>query len=277
MGLHLQATLLHSDSKFDERAYRRHSDSMQIRCTNCGADVPIGQSTGEVVCGYCGTQLIVGKQKGIPRLVMSEFIHLDDATLRLRRFLSNLEITTPLKVQARNVMFLPYWQLNLSANGWSDEWIAAYAPELEALHFITAVTGDTGKKTTDDIPAPSMVNAEVMLENALMLSPHLMSELDPDKPAVLVYVPFLKMQYRLAGHTFTAVIDLVAGNVYVDETPMSPQRQKSRALSAVAVLSLLTVLATVIFLPWQVLVVVLPFLLWGEYVAIMRLLSGMGW
>ncbi len=250
---------------------------MHIRCTNCGADVPIGQSTAEVVCSYCDSQLIVGKQKGIARLVMTDCLTADEAVLRLGRFLSTLEITTLPGVLSRNVVYLPYWQPMLSAGGKVDEWVAAYAPDIESLHSVAAMHGDTSKKTVDDIPTPSVMAADVVLETALMLTPYLLSELDVDRPAVLVYVPFLKLQYQVTGEICVAYVDLVAGHVYQDNLPTSPQKQKSRVLAGVAAASLVLVFLAVSLLPWPALLMAMPVLLWGEYLLVMKLLAAMGW
>lgn len=250
---------------------------MHIRCTNCGADVPIGQTTAEVVCSYCDTQLIVGKQKGIARLVMTDCLTADEAVLRLGRFLSTLEITVSPDVLSRNVVYLPYWQPMLSAGGKVDEWVAAFAPDMESLYSVAAMHGDTSKKSVDDISAPSMMAADVVLENALMLTPYLLSELDVDRPAVLTYVPFVKLQYQVAGEMCVAYVDLVAGHVYQDNLPPTPQKQKSRVLALVAVASLVLVFLVVSLLPWQALLVAMPLLLLGEYLVMMKLLAVMGW
>ncbi|MBN2528236.1 MAG: hypothetical protein JXR76_17720 [Deltaproteobacteria bacterium] len=250
---------------------------MHIRCTNCGADVAVGDTTREVVCSWCQTLLFVGKHTGIPHVVMSDYVSLDDAQLRLGRFLSKKEVAIAPRVIQRSLVYLPYWHLNLKKPASSPTWVAASFSPIEELMTITAAGGDTMQKTTDDVPAHLMVEAELLLEDAVLTSQCDMDELHQDKPATLIHVPFVKIEYVAAGEAFRAYVDLVGGNVYTDNTPPSPQRQKSLVLGLVAAAALLLVIGVVTFTPATFQFVLLPLLLWGMYMAMMKLLSHLGW
>ena len=250
---------------------------MQIRCTNCAADVPIGASSSEVVCPYCETLLFVGKQTGIPHVILSEYVTSADAILRLGRHLSNMEINDPPKVLARQKVYLPYWQLHFSQKTRKAVWVAASPSPSEDLLIIDAHSGDSKSKTSLDVPDHLLVKTEVLLEDALLATSFNMSELDKDKPATLVHVPFEKIQYLAVGETLDAYVDLVTGTVHGDSFPATPQREKSRVLGAVSAASLLAVVSVVATVPWQGSIFLVPLLLLILYVFVMKLLSRLGW
>ena len=250
---------------------------MHIRCTNCGADVPLGAESTEVVCNYCESLLFVGKQAGIPHLVMSEYVTRADAALRIGRFLSKLEITDTPRLLDRQMIYLPYWQLNMKSRRTPAKWIAASAAPLDALLTIAPDSGDTQKRKCDDIPDHLLVDPDLLLEDAMRTIEFKPGDLAEEKPAMLIHVPFEKIQYQAVGETLTAYVDLVSGNVYADTTPASPQRHKSAVLGLVSLFSLVATIALVVVMPWPLVWVVVPLLLGILYFAIMKLLAWMAW
>ncbi|MBN2719408.1 MAG: hypothetical protein JXX14_26390, partial [Deltaproteobacteria bacterium] len=216
---------------------------MHIRCTNCAADVQIGDATKEVVCGFCNTLLFVGKQRGMPHVAMSEYVTPADAVLRMGRFLSKREITQSPRILNRQKMYFPFWHLNFENKARATKWVAAWMPPAEALLSISPDSGDTGQIKMDDVPRHLLADPTLHLEDALQLGQCRMTDLDGDRPAALVHVPFEKIQYQVMGQTLDAYVDLVSGVVYADNLPPTPQRYKSRMLGIVAAVALAVAVA----------------------------------
>lgn len=255
---------------------------MEIRCTNCGADVPIGASTSGVICSYCETALFVGRQQGISHLVMSGYVSAEDAVLRLGRFLSQKEFSSAIEVEERKEFYFPFWQLSPKQGGKKIFW-AGRTPLCDELASIPALGGETGKQTPMDIADHLLLQPHILLEEALVSANSAKENyrqenvFEDSKSAALIHVPFYKIRYSVHGETHVAFVDKVMGAVYADELPASPQRKKSRALAGVALGALLAVFLQVLLFPGVVQLFTLPLLLVLLYVLVSKLLLRMGW
>ncbi|MBN2342073.1 MAG: hypothetical protein JXX29_12445 [Deltaproteobacteria bacterium] len=250
---------------------------MQIRCTNCGADVPIGASTTEVICSYCNAALFVGRQTGIAHLVMSGYVSFQDAVFRLGRFLAQKEVTSKIRVLNSAEFYFPFWQLPDGRGKKSVLW-AARTALTESAESIPMMSGETDKQTPMDVADHLLWEPELLLEDvAGSAGVELSDTTGTNRTVSLVHIPFYKIEYFVHGETLTAFVDKVSGQVFADELPASPQQKKSIVLAGVSLGALLVVVAQVFFLPGILQLLTIPLSLVGLHAGISKILSQMGW
>lgn len=250
---------------------------MEIKCTQCGGDVPIEEDAGFIRCPFCETALYVETDRTVLHYYMSVQVAVDDIGLTIARKLSYMEIKDPVAVQSSSVIYFPFWRLDTLMGGALT--VPAATTPIEDLDVLKSPAGDLklySKKLEEDFP---VVEPEVLLENALVEGQKIIgSESAKFRSASLVHLPLHEVEYICQGREYRVFVEAISGEVFGDSWPAAPQKQKDRALGRIAALAFGLFLVESALIPWfWVLLPAYAATGYGVYFLARRTLRKMGW
>jgi hypothetical protein len=209
---------------------------MDIKCTQCGAGVPITEDAAFIRCPFCDTALYVETDRTVTHYYLPAQAPVNDLPLYLRRKLAGFEVKDEVAVKGVTLVFFPYWRFDL-ATGKSHCLPAAAAP-FEDLHRLKMPAGDLKLFDPPKLEPHRVIEPQVLLvDAALEVKTELANEAAQFTASSLVHLPLYFVGYACQGKDFRAVVDAVAGEVYADDWPPGPQREKDRALGLIALLA----------------------------------------
>jgi len=250
---------------------------MQIKCTQCGGDVPIEEDAGFIRCPYCETALYVDTDRTVLHYYMAAQAAAQDIGPTIQRKLSYMEINDPVAVQSSRILYFPFWRMDTTIGG--SVTLPAAAPPMEDLESLKSPAGDLKlytKKLGEEFP---VVEPEVLLEDALVKAQKsLESEAVKFKSASLMHLPLYEVEYTCQKGQYRAIVEAVSGEVFADNWPAAPQKQKDRVLGWIAALAFVLFLLESALIPWfWVMVPAYVATGAGIYFLARRTLRNMGW
>jgi hypothetical protein len=210
---------------------------MQIRCSNCGADVSIKENSQFIKCPYCNAGLFVDLASGIRHYYKKSKISGEGLDFALKRFLLTHEIIGNFKIVSSKRSFIPFWRF--AKRDGTAELISATTPLSEDLAVIDEPEGrllffsDEVQESLHAVPPEIFLDAARAKACALNIG----FNRNDEKAVALIHLPVYLVSYLYNGATCHAVIDGVAGAVFADEMPKTPEKTKSRILGAVTLVS----------------------------------------
>ncbi|HUT54869.1 MAG TPA: hypothetical protein VM658_15870 [bacterium] len=228
---------------------------MDIKCTQCGAKVPIETDTRFVRCPYCETALYVDADQTVRHYYFSPQAALNDLQPMISRKLSYMEIKDPVEVGSAALVYFPVWRFQ-TASGKSVV-VPAAMPPLEDLFNVKVPAGDPRVFTPELAVDHELIEPEVMLEEAADEARALIGVEEAQfSSSALVHLPLFRVDYTCQAKKHEALVDAVSGEVYADDWPSAPQKQKDRALGLIALLAFVLFLLEAAALPrmWMLLV-----------------------
>src|SRR3990172_13112248 len=85
---------------------------MDIKCTQCGARVPIETETAFTRCPYCETALYVDADQTVKHYYLPPQAALQDLGPMIGRRLSRQEIKDPVTLVSAALTYFPFWRLD---------------------------------------------------------------------------------------------------------------------------------------------------------------------
>lgn len=250
---------------------------MDIKCTQCGAKVPIEQDTGFIRCPYCETSLYVDTDRTVKHFSMSPQIRPADLAPVIQRKLSYMEIKDPVKVGRHNLVYFPFWRLDMEG-GFSIT-VPASPPVIEDIIQIKCPAGDLKLFAPELAAEEEVVEPQALLEDAVADAAKLMDNKEPKfSAASLLHLPMYAVEYACGGARHKALVEAVSGEVYADDWPAAPQKEKDRVLGMIAALAFGLFFLEAALLPglWPVLAAYAVTAIAIYYLA-RRTLTKMGW
>jgi len=208
---------------------------MDIKCTQCGGQVPIAEDTAFVRCPFCETALYVETDRTVPHQYLPATLAEKDLGMYLQRRLAQFEYEDPVKLKKARLVYFPFWRFDL-ATGKSHAVPAAVAP-YEDLRRLKLPAGSYKLFDAAALEPHQVIGPEVLLEDAAEdARVEIGNEAVNFTGAGLVHLPFYFITYQAGSRDFTAVTDAAAGETYADEWPAGAQKVKDRALGLIAAL-----------------------------------------
>ncbi len=250
---------------------------MDIKCTQCGAKVPIEEDSDFIRCPYCETALYVETDRTIKHYYMVAQKPDSDLGPVIQRKISYMEIKDPVEVTTHKISYLPFWKLETS--GGKVVVVPAAMTPLEGLRKVAQPAGELKLYSAELTESFKVVEPQALLEEAaaegliLLDTPGLKFQ-----SATLLHLPMYEVDYTCQNSAHKALVDAVSGEVYADQWPAAPQKQKDRFFGLIAVLALALFAVEAAVLPGFWLVVLAYAVTSGLlYFFTNRWLTKMGW
>lgn len=208
---------------------------MDLKCTQCGGQVPISEDTSFVRCPFCETALYLETDRTVSHQYLPASAAANDLGPYLMRRLARFDYHDPVQVKTIKLIYFPVWRLDL-ATGKSVAVPAAAAP-FDDLRNLKMPAGAYKLFDAQALEANTVVEPEMLLEDA---APEACAELgNPEAKftsAALVHLPFFIVTYQAGTREHRAMIDGASGDVYADEWPAGAQKEKDRTFGLIAAL-----------------------------------------
>jgi len=250
---------------------------MEIVCTQCGAQVTIGEDTDFIRCSFCDTALYVDAEQTVRHYVLEVLRNADDLPLLIKRSLSYMEIKDPVAVRRSNLIYFPFWRLVL-ASGYALA-LPAANPPCEDLADMKMPAGKLRRFSAEAVEGRELIEPDVMVEDAKAAAAQLIDQPEPKfESASLCQIPFYRVEYRCQERDHFCLVSAVSGEVFADEWPAAPQKDKDRALGMIAAAALILFLLAAALIPgfWPVLAAYLA-IGSGIYFVSRKMLRNLGW
>jgi len=209
---------------------------MEINCTQCGAGIPIEEDSEFLKCPYCDTSLYVETDRTVKHYYITRNLGKDDLSPVIQRKLSYLEIKDKVEVSKSHMAYLPFW--GLVTSGGKTIVIPASAPPLEDLDHVKIPAGDL-KLYNDQLEQDNeVVQPKLLLEDAALEARNVLGDQKATySSASLIHLPMFAVSYYCRGMRYRALVDAVSGEVYADDWPAAPQKQKDKVLGIIAAIA----------------------------------------
>lgn len=249
---------------------------MKIKCTHCGADVPIEETTAFVKCLHCGVALVAQVQQGIAHLIMNGTIEPGQLEPYVQKQMLQREISGDAEMISSRLFYYPFWRFAPSAG--KAKLVAASTPPVESMRIMASPEGDLNAYPEDTPSCFHVEEATVLLDEARATAEFSGVSLPAtEKSVALVHLPFFQMTYRMGDKEYQVWIDGCSGESLSDVWPASTQRSKSTALALVAIVAFILFALQAAFLPLLWLVLVFPLSGVLIFFAVRTLLQRMNW
>jgi hypothetical protein len=250
---------------------------MQIRCTNCGADIPLQEESAFISCPFCRAALFVDTDQTIANFCMPPTIKKDDLTPLINRTLAAMEINPELELEGAVIVYHPFWRFE--STGLKTKLIAAAEIGADDMTEISAVAGNPVAYD------PAIIGDRREVEPTL-LHDEAVAEWEMSSPAVtqsdlrvtMLYLPVYHTTYLCDGVRYSALIDGASGGVYADNWPPTEQREKNKVLGAIAAGAFVALVLESAFIPnFWLLMLAYGITAGATYTLSRGLLRRMGW
>ncbi len=198
---------------------------MEVKCTQCGGNVPVQLEQGLATCPYCGSSLFVSIREGYLHYLLKPMLPERDIEKVLRTYLQRLERRSSFTIKRTSMVFWPFWQTQEGEE--LGTFIAATHP-ITSLEDADILSGDARpflqSETGDVWVEPPSERLEELIER---------QGIAPTK-VWLVHCPFWAVNYEYDGITYEVWVDAVRGKAFADELPPTFEKQKDRLYAMAA-------------------------------------------
>jgi hypothetical protein len=196
---------------------------MDVRCTQCGADVAIAADQTVLQCPFCSTALLVEAGETVFREVMLATVRAHEAADHLKRFMAGRETVAGLDKHARigqpQLVYFPFWAFRVADASGERVVLEPAAPSsLQGLQGMTLPPGEAkswSEELTGDAP---MLEVEIPMATARTWLDERLG-----KPAVrrvmLFHIPFYRFSYSYKNRAYRAAVEAVSGRVLPADFP----------------------------------------------------------
>ncbi|HMK47036.1 MAG TPA: zinc ribbon domain-containing protein [Methanocella sp.] len=191
----------------------------EIRCTKCGAPIPLDSGVKFVKCSHCGTQLYIDKSGAGFFYIMPFFIQRADAEGIFRRWTAGAKMARDLERGAKitdfKQLYFPVYMFRRDVDG-SEKVIIepAKSTTMPGLHSLKVPAGDL--KIFDESYNTGGIE---LTKPDIEMTAYLSNLEGAPREQALVFFPIWAVQYEYRGNKYPAVIDGSSGEVYTGEYP----------------------------------------------------------
>ncbi len=223
---------------------------MDVKCTQCGAKVPIEEDTSFIRCPYCETALYVETDRTVKHYYMQSHVEPNDVTPQIQRKLSYQEIKDEISLGETRDFYFPFWRLDTKMG--RSIMIPAAMPPIEDLASIKPPAGDLKLYSEEIGEKHEMQEPSLLLEDAVIEAQKAIGvkEIVKFTAASIVHLPFITVHYACHDNEYQAVIEAVSGEVYADDWPAASAFKKDLALGWIAALAFALFALEAALVPW---------------------------
>ncbi len=197
---------------------------MQIKCTQCGADVTVQQDATFIDCPYCGSALFLDKKKVVFHYVINSNFKPNEAEGNLKRWMAGNHTVKDLDkkctITKTDFYYFPVWYFKTKdASGDKISIQPAATTSVSEIKKIPIPAGSLKFYEKELYNDDQMVKPDVLYDSAKTWLQS--SGVDPNNiaEAALVHVPFYQFYYTYNNQTFTAIVEASSGQVYANIYP----------------------------------------------------------
>jgi len=197
---------------------------MQIKCTQCGADVTVQQDETFIECPFCASALFLDKRKVVFHYLINSNFKPNEAEGNLKRWMAGNHTVKDLDLKAQIVKndfyYFPVWYFKTKDSSG------------DKIHLQPAASTSVSEIKKLQIPAGALkfydknlhneheiVKPDVLYDSAQTWLQNSGTDLNTVSEAALVHIPFYQFHYNFNGQSFTALVEASSGQVYANIYP----------------------------------------------------------
>ncbi|MCP4901209.1 MAG: hypothetical protein GY906_29930 [bacterium] len=212
---------------------------MEIRCTQCGAELSVASDERLIECSFCSTALVVDAEGAMFHEVMAATVTANAVPAHLRRFLGGRDTVAGLDREARLerpvLQYFPFWAFTFDSGKGDKVLLQPAAPSsLQGLQGLALPAGKVQKMDPSLTGDAVVIDPEVPASTARDWLTNRHGEVRVRK-TVLYHLPLYRMKYEWKGKTYHAAVDGVTGKVFPADFPAKAEAP----YMAVAVLAII--------------------------------------
>lgn len=197
---------------------------MQIKCTQCGADVTVQQDETFIECPFCASALFLDKRKVVFHYLIHSNFKPNEAEGNLKRWMSGNHTVKDLDKKAQIIKsefyYFPVWYFKTKDGSGDKIYLQPAAStsvsEIKKLQIPAGALKFYDKNVHND---HEIVKPDVLYDSAQSWLQGSGVNLDTVSEAALVHIPFYQFHYTFGGQNFTALVEASSGQVYSNIYP----------------------------------------------------------
>lgn len=196
---------------------------MTVKCSQCGASIPVPADVNLLRCPFCDTALVVDGGDTLFRVVIPPTINASGATDHLRRFMAGRKTVAGLDAKARigdpEFLYFPFWAFRIITETGERVVLEPASPSsLQGIQGMTLPPGES-REWTDEVAADTLViEPEVPQSTAHQWMVSRLGEVQIRR-TVLYHLPMFRFTYGFGGRSYRAAVDGVSGQVFPADFP----------------------------------------------------------
>lgn len=197
---------------------------MQIKCTQCGADVTVQQDETFIECPFCSSALFLDKSKVVFHYVIANNFKPNEAEGNLKRWMAGNHTVKDLDKKAQmaktSFYYFPVWYFKTKDSTGDKIYIQpAATTSVSEIKKIPIPAGALKFYEKSQYNDQDMVEPDVLYDSAKSWLQSSGIDLNTVKEAALVHIPFYQFYYNFNNHSYTALVEASSGEVYANIFP----------------------------------------------------------
>jgi DNA-directed RNA polymerase subunit RPC12/RpoP len=197
---------------------------MQIKCTQCGADVTVQQDETFIECPYCASALFLDKKKVVFHYLIHPNFKPNEAEGNLKRWMSGNHTVKDLDLKATGIKsefyYFPVWYFKTKdASGDKIHLQPAASTSVSEIKKLQIPAGALKFYEKDTYNEHEIVKPDVLYDSAQAWLKNSGTPLENIREAALVHIPFYQFHYTFGGQSYTALVEASSGQVYANIYP----------------------------------------------------------
>jgi DNA-directed RNA polymerase subunit RPC12/RpoP len=197
---------------------------MQIKCTQCGADVDVQQDETFIECPFCASSLFLDKRKVVFHYVIANNFKPNEAEGNLKRWMAGNHTVKDLDKKAQIVKtsfyYFPVWYFKTKDSSGDKIYIQpAASTSVSEIKKIDIPAGALKFFDAKQYNENEMVQPDVLYDSAQKWLQDTGVDLNTVSEAALVHIPFYQYYYNFNNHSFTSLVEASSGEVYANIYP----------------------------------------------------------
>ncbi|MGA2668466.1 MAG: hypothetical protein ABSF32_06060 [Ignavibacteria bacterium] len=197
---------------------------MQIKCTQCGADVDVQQDETFIECPYCNSSLFLDKRKVVFHYVIANNFKPNEAEGNLKRWMAGNHTVKDLdkksQIAKTSFYYFPVWYFKTKDTSGDKIYIQpAASTSVSEIKKINIPAGSLKFYEKTQYNENEMVEPDVLYDSAQKWLQDSGVDLNTVSEAALVHIPFYQFYYYFNNHTYTSLVEASSGEVYANIYP----------------------------------------------------------
>jgi len=196
---------------------------LQVRCSQCGAGIPVPADVSLIQCPFCDTALVVDAGDTLFRVIMPPTVNTSTAVNHLRRFMAGTKTVADLDTQATigdaELFYFPFWAFRIMTSEGEKVALEPAAPSsLQGLQGMTLPPGESRNWTPEITGSTPVIEPEIPMSTARQWLESRQGEVQIQR-TVLYHLPMFRFSYGFKGRSYQAAVDGVSGRVFPADFP----------------------------------------------------------
>lgn len=197
---------------------------MQIKCTQCGADVTVQQEETFIECPFCASSLFLDKRKVVFHYVINSNFKTNEAEGNLKRWMAGNHTVKDLDkfatITKTDFYYFPVWYFKIKdASGDRIMLQPAASTSISEIKKLQIPAGALKFYEKGVYADEQMVKPDVLIQSATAWLEQSGVKLDTVEQSALVHIPFYQFYYTFNNQTFTALVEASSGQIYANIYP----------------------------------------------------------